>query len=294
MNGLVWLASYPKSGNTWFRMMVANLSAKNGEPADINKLPERGGLASARGPFDNLTLIESGLLTHEEADCLRPRVYEELARGAEDDIPPAVVEEPMQGPRFMKVHDAYTVTPSGEPLLTAGSAAIVIIRDPRDVAISLAHHMSSTIDEAISFMGKKESTFAGNRSRQAQQLRQKLLGWSGHVTSWLDQRDIASHWVRYEDLHQSPASSFQRAMRFAGRPISSEEAERAAKLAHFGNLQRQERESGFSERTSKTTPFFREGRAGAWRDVLSSDQIGRIEADHGKVMTRFDYPLLAR
>ena len=85
MTRTIWLASYPKSGNTWFRMLVANLSAKDGKPVDINDLPERGGIASARGPFDHLTLIDSGLLTHDEIDCLRPRVYEELARGEDDD-----------------------------------------------------------------------------------------------------------------------------------------------------------------------------------------------------------------
>jgi hypothetical protein len=81
----IWLASYPKSGNTWLRMLVANLSAKDDQPVDINDLPERGGIASARGPFDHLLLIDSGLLTHDEVDCLRPRVYEQLARGAQDD-----------------------------------------------------------------------------------------------------------------------------------------------------------------------------------------------------------------
>ena len=52
----IWLASYPKSGNTWLRMLIANLSAKDGKPVDINDLPERGGIASARGPFDHLQL----------------------------------------------------------------------------------------------------------------------------------------------------------------------------------------------------------------------------------------------
>ena len=79
MTRTIWLASYPKSGNTWFRMLVANLAVKDGKPVDINDLPERGGIASARGPFDHLTLIDSGLLTHDEIDCLRPRVYEGLA-----------------------------------------------------------------------------------------------------------------------------------------------------------------------------------------------------------------------
>jgi hypothetical protein len=81
----VWLASYPKSGNTWLRMLIANLSAVDDRPVDINDLPERGGIGSARGPFDYLTLVDSSLLTHDEIDALRPRVYEELARGMQDD-----------------------------------------------------------------------------------------------------------------------------------------------------------------------------------------------------------------
>ena len=111
MTRTIWLASYPKSGNTWFRMLVANLSANDGKPVDINDLPERSGIASAREPFDHLLLIDSGLLTHDEIDCLRPRVYEELARGAEDDE----YDVPEDAPpvRFVKVHDAYTLTPNG-------------------------------------------------------------------------------------------------------------------------------------------------------------------------------------
>ena len=109
MTRTIWLASYPKSGNTWFRMLVANLAAKDGKPADINDLPERGGIASARAPFDYLLLIDSGLLTHDEIDCLRPHVYEELARGAEDDEYDARQDAPPV--RFVKVHDAYTLTP---------------------------------------------------------------------------------------------------------------------------------------------------------------------------------------
>src|SRR5207248_10417657 len=57
-----WLASYPKSGNTWFRLLVANL--RQDKPVDINDLPEHSGIASARGLFDNVMLFPSGLLTH--------------------------------------------------------------------------------------------------------------------------------------------------------------------------------------------------------------------------------------
>ena len=73
MSVIVWLASYPKSGNTWFRMLIANLLAQDETPADINDLPECRDIASAREWFDQATMIEAGLLTHNEVDCLRPR-----------------------------------------------------------------------------------------------------------------------------------------------------------------------------------------------------------------------------
>ena len=62
MTEFSWLASYPKSGSTWFRMLVANLAAGD-EPADINAASGRGGIASARGEFQFHTFIDSGLLT---------------------------------------------------------------------------------------------------------------------------------------------------------------------------------------------------------------------------------------
>ena len=213
MTRRIWLASYPKSGNTWLRMLIANLAAKDDQPVGINDLSATSNIASARGPFDDLLLIDSGLLTHDEADCLRPRVYEELARGADDDeqdpreTPPAV--------RFVKVHDAYTLTPLGEPLLAGArgaDGAIVIVRDPRDVAPSLASHRNTSIDDAIAFMNDRDAEFSANTTKQDSQLRQKLPGWSGHVASWLDQTDIPVHLVRYEDLQIDTAAMLRRAL----------------------------------------------------------------------------------
>ncbi len=203
----IWLASYPKSGNTWFRMLVENLSAKDGKPVDINDLPERGGIASARGPFDHLLLIDSGLLTHDEIDVLRPRVYEELARGADDDEYDAPQDIPKV--RFVKVHDAYTLTPKGEPLLAGrrgADGAIVIVRDPRDVAPSFANHNGMKLDATIALMNNRKAAFCAKPGRQQNQLRQKLSGWSGHIASWLDQTDIPVHLIRYEDMQADPSA----------------------------------------------------------------------------------------
>jgi hypothetical protein len=290
----IWLASYPKSGNTWFRIFVANLSAKAGKPADINDLQESGAIASARGQFDRLLLIDSGLLTHEETDCLRPRVYEELARGAEDDE----YDKPqdVQPVRFVKVHDAYTVTPRGEPLLAGrrgADGAIVIVRDPRDIAPSLANHNNNSIDAAIAFMNDHQAGFCVKTNRQHSQLRQQMPGWSGHIASWLDQADIPVHLVRYEDIQADTFGTFGRALDFAGQPASAEDIERAVGFADFAELRRQEQHAGFREmlRPHPGGVFFRRGEAGGWRDELTAEQVARIEAAHAPMMRRLGYEL---
>jgi len=156
-------------------MLIANLSATD-VLADINDLPERGGIASARWPFDFLTPIDSGLLTQDECDSLRPRVYEKLARGAPDDE----YDVPDDAPpvRFVKVHDAYTLNAKGEPLLAGAhgaAGAVVIVRDPRDVAPSLANHKGIDIDHAIDFMRDARAGLCTAPDRQPNQLRQCWL-----------------------------------------------------------------------------------------------------------------------
>ncbi len=290
MTRTIWLASYPKSGNTWFRMLVANLSAE--APLDINDLPERGGIASARAPFDHLLLVESGLLTFDEIDVLRPRVYEALARGAEDgeyDEGEALPEV-----RFVKTHDAYTLTPAGEPLLAGArgaDGAILVVRDPRDVVSSLAHHNRWTLDQAIDFMNDRNAGFCARPGRLQEQLRQQLPGWSGYMTSWLEQTDIPVHLIRYEDMHEDTHGVLRRALEFAGRDASEEELRRAIASANFSELRRQEDDKGFREapRTGSPRPFFRRGEAGAWRSELSSQQIARIETAHAPMMRRLGY-----
>jgi hypothetical protein len=96
------------------------------------------------------------------------------------------------------------------------------------------------------------------------------------------------HCVKYESMLEDPAGVFKEAMRFAGWPVSPEEARQAADRAAFEKLRAQERARGFREAPAHG-PFFRRGRAGGWREVLTTGQARRIEIDHGAVMARFGY-----
>lgn len=291
-----WLASYPKSGNTWFRLVVANLHGAQDTPADINNLPERGGIASARQPFDNILLIESGILTHEEVDRMRPMLHRYMAQEDESDFadPLQVSEEEDRVDTkvgLVKVHDSYARTDRAEPLMggaQAAGGAIVIVRDPRDVAPSLANHSARAIDRAIADMADPGFSFCAGTNDQPNQLRQRMLSWSEWHASWLDQTDIPVHLVRYEDMQADPVETIGAALEFAGRPASREALARAVDLARFDRLQSMEAEAGFREAPRGRT-FFRKGIAGGWRTDLSAEQVARIESDHADMMARLGY-----
>ena len=292
----IWLASYPRSGNTWFRILIANLFAADGQAVNINKLRDPRSIASAREPFEYLSLIDSGVLTHDEIDCLRPRIYEALARGAERDQDDDNNSDASRSVHFVKLHDAYTLTPEGEPLLAGArgaDGAIFIVRDPRDIAPSLAKHRGTTVDDAIAFMNDPQAAFGWQTGEQRAQLRQKLPTWSGHVSSWLNQRDVPIHLVRYEDLAADTAGRLKSALAFAGLAATDEAIARAVRFADFARLRQQEQAQGFRETEHPWRPqtFFRRGEVGGWRDELTAVQVARIENDHEAMMRRLDYKL---
>ena len=112
------------------------------------------------------------------------------------------------------------------------------------------------------------------------------------MASWLDQKDIPIHLVRYEDMQADTIDAFKRALAFAEHAASDDEIRRAVALAKFDELQKQEREKGFREAPPKVyhgNGFFRRGIAGAWHDELTEEQVARIEAEHAPMMRRLGY-----
>lgn len=271
--GLVWLASFPKSGNTWLRILLSNVAAGVERPEDINDLSLRHGIASSVALFEAETLVEPGLLTADEVERLRPGVHDAFA---------AALAEPA----WIKVHDAYTRLDDGAPVLgRAARAAVYLVRDPRDVAVSFAFHLGGDLAAALRLLNKPDSRVGGS----PEQVRQRLNGWSGHVRSWLDQDDVPVLVVRYEDLRADTEGQFRRVLDFLRVPADAGVVRRAIAHADFAELQRQEREKGFRERVAGQSVFFRSGRVGDWQGHLDPDQVAAIEAAHGETMARLGY-----
>lgn len=277
MNGIIWLASYPKSGNTWFRIFLANLLRNSEEPISINELKSIP-IASARAIFDDNIGYEAADLSADEIDRLRPALYCHLAENAEE-------------PLFLKIHDAYTMVSESMSLIPpqATGCALYFIRNPLDVAVSFAHHSDWDYDTTITTMAKQTSAFCGGTDRLDNQLRQKLLSWSSHVLSWVDGVPFPVCLLRYEDMKIKPLETFTRAVRFAGLPHTSEQIQKALEFSAFELLQQQEETDGFHEKCALNSRFFRKGECGSWRDELTIEQVQRVVHDHGEVMRRFGY-----
>ncbi len=279
MNRIVWLASYPKSGNTWVRILLANYIRNARRPVDINDLGEAFSIASSRRVFDRWSGVESSALDHATVDRLRPELYRRIADAA-------------TGPLFIKVHDGWQLTPDGEPLFPpeATAAVVYLVRDPRDVAPSLAAHLGVDTVDAVSRMCDPEASFGGGFERLHDQLRQFTGSWSDHAQTWVDASPPSCHIVRYEDLRQRTEAVFGDLVQACGLPRDRDRIARAVRFSEFSELRRQETENGFGERHPRSrATFFRSGRVGSWRGELAGGLAERIRDAHGPMMHRFGY-----
>jgi len=273
MGNIVWLASYPKSGNTWLRAFIANLIANRPDPVPLAELPRYGALEAEPEPFGRLAGRPSTELSFAEICSLRPRVHAAIAAAAPKTV-------------FVKTHNlagAHDGFPLHNPDVSAG--AIYVMRNPLDVAISMSHHFGIGLDEAIAYLGN-ESAATENSELFVTQF---LGSWSQHVASWAALEGPRILVLRYEDLLEKPAKGFGKVARLIGLDQDRARIERAIRHASFSSLAALERRDGFVEVPIRGKRFFRAGRANQWREILSGDQVARIVADHRDAMARFRY-----
>lgn len=275
---ITWLASYPKSGNTWFRIFLKNLLSETDEPIDINAI-HTGAIASARAPMDKLYGIDSNLLSQNEIDTRRPSMYNHWADQATET-------------QFHKVHDAYTYLPDGRPLLgeQKEQKAIYLVRNPLDVTVSYANHAGhKDFNKAAQALADTQMAFCKKTDRFNLQLRQHLLSWSQHVLSWIDGAKMPLHIIRYEDMVSTPLQTFTAACKFAGLTTDADKISKAIERSSMSRLQKLEQTNGFKERPARCSRFFRKGGIGSYKENLTEQQVQNIIHQHRNVMERLGY-----
>ena len=274
MGGILWLSSYPKSGNTWLRAYLANFFRNPPRPLPINELPDYALGDNFLIHYEQLSGKKAETLSPEEIAALRPKVHEWFAQSRGDTV-------------LVKTHNACVLA-DGQPLITpsATAGAIYVIRNPLDVAVSFASHYQVTHERAVELLCDETHMLPAIPG----QIAQVLLSWSGHVRSWIKAPEMHRHVMRYEDMQEKPVKTFAGLSKFLGLPEDKERVKRAIKFSSFRELKKQEETSGFTEaRPDGKARFFRQGKTGVWRGVLTDEQVARLIDAHGEVMTEFGY-----
>lgn len=274
VGNILWIASYPKSGNTWVRAFLHNYIEDAKAPQNINRLHEQfvDEVKSFRYrdfiPDDKNTTD----LNLEEVCAIRPMVQAQMAAEA-----PATL--------FVKTHN-FQGEYKGYPLHNwqVSSGAIYIVRNPLDVAVSLKHYFNYGYDEAITYMAED---MAGTPN-EPENVPQVISSWSQHVASWTQGgRNMLV--LRYEDLLTHPQRYFRKIESLLGLKKDVKRLHKAIRFSSFNQLKKQEQAKGFAEKYENAGQFFRQGQQGQWREQLSDNQIKKIISDHREQMTRFKY-----
>lgn len=275
-SGIVWLASYPKSGNTWTRAFLSNLAtimAGEQDVLDVNSI-NRFSLG------ENFTHLYKEVCGFEP----KPDDHRRIAEGRHR-VQEALADQ-FEGLIFCKTHNALVID-RGQSIINFAvtSGAIYIVRNPLDVAISLAHHINKPIDRAIAVMATPDVETPINETR----VHEVWGSWSQHVESWTRKPHPAIYVMRYEDMLDVPEKTFGALARHLLLNPTAAELALAIKRSSFESLKDQEDEGGFKEKPEHAERFFREGRADQWKDVLTPQQVDAIISAHGEQMKRFGY-----
>lgn len=260
LHRIIWLASYPKSGNTWMRSLLAHYFMPKGAAPDINNLRQFT-TGDSRGDF--FAAAAGGAYTGKSVED-----WVQVRRKAL-----RLIAGSKPNHHFVKTH-CQAIEFLGEPLIPneVTAAAIYILRNPFDVALSYARHASTDVDTAIERMGARENIMGSPNH-----IYDVLGRWDEHIDTWVQAKGLAVHVVRYEDLLSKPGPTMRQLLQqFLRVKVDAPKLAYAIKSTSFEAMRRQEEKLGFAERPAGMAQFFAKGQAGAWREDMTPAQVARV------------------
>jgi len=195
--------------------------------------------------------------------------------------------------RYHKVHDAFTSPDSGgRPVVPVEGCrgAVVVIRHPADVAVSLSHFFSWDLERCVAFLLDEQAGLCRSSKRGGQQVRQFMGTWANHGHSWLEQELIPVLLLRFEDLLLQPEQEFSRLAVFLDLPADETLIGEAVANTRFAKLRaKEDEEGGFHERPEGCERFFRSGRSGEGREQLTGEHLKKLEEAFAATLDRLGY-----
>lgn len=270
---IVWLASYPKSGNTWTRIFLANYLTNAEQPVPINQVHKFGMGDSIPKTYQ---MVAGGQVDTMDVNAtlgLRDRVLQAIVANKADVnlVKTHNINQPALG--TVLIPEKFT------------RSAVYIMRNPLDLVLSYARHYGMSIDDTITAISRSDHVNQPDETT----VFQFLGSWSDHVESWTQPSPFPVCVLRYEDMLSDPHGSFAKVLENIGVPVDEKRLDRAVKHASFKEVSKQEKKSGFVERSRHSETFFSKGKSDNWKTELTDDQVARVRRMHRKVMKKHGY-----
>ena len=275
---IIWLASYPKSGNTYIRSFLSAYFFTNDGVFDFE-------LLKFIEQFPDKQFFNGFIKTKEEASEKWLSLQKKL-------INPKKI-------KFLKTHSAYGAynnNPFTSSEVTIGG--IYIVRDPRNVVSSLMNHFSLAKQEALDMILDENRGIKSNDNNYATYT--FLSSWSKHFKSWNTIQSFKTILIRYEDLKDNNEKIFSNLIKFINILLNNNEGidyqkfNKALKTTSFNYLKKKEdrqgfKEAMFSEKNDKKIPFFNLGFNNSWEKILEKKIIEKNESKFQKEMKELKY-----
>ena len=278
---IIWLASYPKSGNTWVRSILAALlySSDGAFNFDLIKkipqFPKKEVFKDLVKDFSNFNEIKKNWIT----------VQEKI--NSEKEI------------KLLKTHNGkYTVEKDNFTNDQNSLAVIYIVRDPRTLVKSISNHFTKSHYDASKFLIAPSLIGNGKSFEERKDGILTLLGkWNDHYRSWTKNKNNLLL-IKYEDLVNNPETELTKLIKFLEKYINFKTSEKKNKTiletTSFSNLKNMEEQGLFKEgvlnkKTNNKANFFHLGPKNKWQENLDKKIINEIEKNFYNEMKELGY-----
>ena len=277
---IIWLASYPKSGNTWVRSLLSAY------------------YYTEDGKF-NFNLLDK-IKQFPSKDFLKKEI-KSVDEAAENWLIAQSKIKAKNKVCFLKTHNVFGAY-KGINFTTSefSLGAIYIVRDPRNVLSSLMNHYSLNEDEALSMINSVYRDLRDENNLEDYSNYSFISSWANNFKSWKLTKDIETLFIKYEDLEENRFNTFKRIIKFTNKLMNKDSKINFNKLKNsiesteFDILKKKEETEGFKEaifskKEGKVKNFFNLGSKNNYKKLIRSQTSKTIKKFFKKEMKELGY-----
>ena len=259
---IFWIASYPKSGNTWLRTLISAYYYSNDGVFKQNLIKNIGQFPEKKH-FQGFDYLPQLVI-----DTSRFWIKAQEKINSDNKL------------RFFKTHNVFGKINNRKFTNKENSiGCIYIVRDPRNVITSLTNHYELDYPQALTWMLNERKYIYDYEKTQEYSDFQFISSWANNYKAWKSQKDIPLKLVKYEDLMTKTYEVFIEIIEFINQTTNNSEGinklkiKNAIKSTSFNKLKENEKKHGFSEsiksrKKDKQIPFFFLGPDNDWNKIL--------------------------